>query len=206
MLPTLLSGISSVPTPNVRSDVWDHVESYAIRMLLAPRLKITFTSNLKLIISFLVLHIVLLSLFTSLSLVASTRHAHLTLRINLRLADRPRAQFANSTIQGQFPSNEDQICPFSSQGRVFIVQVSRHGAYLAKGTLLFSATICSMQENKKIHTNILLTRTKFQLFLSKAPCSSVKKLIVSTPLLLQGLHTMSLAKSVLDRLKSRECK
>jgi hypothetical protein len=50
-------------TLNVRSDTWDHVESYPIHMFLTCRLKITFTSNLKLIISFLVLHIVLLSLF-----------------------------------------------------------------------------------------------------------------------------------------------
>jgi hypothetical protein len=53
-VPTPLSGVGNVPTLNVRSDVWDLVESYTIRMLLACRLKITFTSNLKLIISFLV--------------------------------------------------------------------------------------------------------------------------------------------------------
>jgi hypothetical protein len=68
-----------VPTPKICSDVWDRVESYAIHMFLARRLKITFTSNLKLIISFLVLHIGLLSLFKSLILVASTRHAVLNL-------------------------------------------------------------------------------------------------------------------------------
>ncbi len=39
-----------VPTPNVHSDIWDCVESYAIHMFLARRQKITFTSNLKLII------------------------------------------------------------------------------------------------------------------------------------------------------------
>jgi hypothetical protein len=43
-----------VPTQNVHSDLWDHEESYAIRMLLARRLKITFTSSLELIVSFLV--------------------------------------------------------------------------------------------------------------------------------------------------------
>ncbi len=50
---------SCVPTPNVHSNIWDCVESYAIHMLLACRLKITLASNLKLIISFLVLHILL---------------------------------------------------------------------------------------------------------------------------------------------------
>ncbi len=68
-----------MPTPNVRSDVWNHVESYTILMLLGCRLKIIPTSNLKLIISLLVLLILILSLFKSLSLVASTRHAALNL-------------------------------------------------------------------------------------------------------------------------------
>jgi hypothetical protein len=56
-----LSGIGHVPTPNVCLDIWDRVESYAIQMFLARRLKITFTSHLKLIISFLVLLILVLS-------------------------------------------------------------------------------------------------------------------------------------------------
>ncbi len=42
--------------------------------------------------------------------------------------------------------------------------------------------------------------------LSKAPRSSFKKLIISTPSLQQGLHKMSLAKSVPDGLCPRECK
>jgi hypothetical protein len=50
----LLPGVGYVPIPNVHSDVWDRVESYTIYMLLACRLKITFTFSLKLIISFLV--------------------------------------------------------------------------------------------------------------------------------------------------------
>jgi hypothetical protein len=63
-----------------------------------------------------------------------------------------------------------------------------------------------MQETKKITTNELYTRTKFQFFLNKAPRSSFKKLIISTSLLLQGLRTMSLAKLVPERLKPQECK
>jgi hypothetical protein len=63
-----------------------------------------------------------------------------------------------------------------------------------------------MQENKKNTTNELLTRTNFQRFLNQALRSSFKKLIVSMPLLLQGLHTMSLLKSVPEGLKPRECK
>jgi hypothetical protein len=106
-------------------------------MLLACRLQIIPTSNLKLIISFLILHIVLLSLFKSLSLVASTRHTHSTSHVYLRLADRPSAQFANFTMQGQPPSNGDRICPFSSQGRILVIRVSRRGILRAKSTVVF---------------------------------------------------------------------
>jgi hypothetical protein len=68
-----------VPTLKICLDIWDCVESYMIHMFFACRLMITFTSNLKLIIFFLVLLIRVLSLFKLLSLVASTRHAALNL-------------------------------------------------------------------------------------------------------------------------------
>jgi hypothetical protein len=58
---------------------------------------------------------------------------------------------------------------------------------------------------KKITTNKLHTRTKFLRFLNHAPHLSFKKLIVSTPTLLQGLHRMSILKSVPEGLKTREC-
>ncbi len=180
-----LSGIGNVPSPNVRPDIWDCVESYAIHMLLTRRLKIIPTSNLKLIISFLVLHILLLPFIKLLSVVASKQYAHLTSRTVLRLANRPSAQFANSSKQGQPPSNGDPIYLFSSPGRILVLRVSHCGALLEpKVTSLFSATIYSMQEIEKISTKCLLTRTKFQQFLSKAPRSIFKKLIISTPLLL----------------------
>jgi hypothetical protein len=38
------------------------------------------------------------------------------------------------------------------------------------------------------------SRTRFQCFLSNPPCSSFKKLIISSPRLVQGLHTMFLCK------------
>jgi hypothetical protein len=60
-----LSGIGNVPTLNVRSDIRDCIESYGIHMLLEHRQTIIPTSNLKLIISFLVLHILLLSFVKS---------------------------------------------------------------------------------------------------------------------------------------------
>ncbi len=54
MCQLLVSGIGYVPTSNVHTDVWNHVESYTIYMFLVCRLKITFTFSLKLIISILV--------------------------------------------------------------------------------------------------------------------------------------------------------
>ena len=72
-----LSRVGEMPTPNVHLDVWDLVEAYTILMLLVCRLKIIPTSNLKLIISFLVLLILVLSLFKLLSLVASRCGARL---------------------------------------------------------------------------------------------------------------------------------
>jgi hypothetical protein len=66
-----------------------------------------------------------------------------------------------------------------------------------------------MQENKnKNTTHELRMRTKFQRFLNQVPCLSIKKLIISTPSLLQGLHTMSILKSltsVPEGLKPQEC-
>ncbi len=63
-----------------------------------------------------------------------------------------------------------------------------------------------MPETKKNPINKLRRRTNFLCFVNEARRSSFKKLIVSTPLLLHGLHMMSLAKSVPDELKPQECK
>ncbi len=46
----------------------------------------------------------------------------------------------------------------------------------------------------------------FQWFVSDPPHSYFKKLIILTPRLIQGLHTMSLAKAVPDGIKDKECK
>ncbi len=78
--------LACVPTPKIRSDVWDCVESYAIPMFLARRLKITFTSNSKLKILLCDILILVLSSFKSLSLVASTRRAALNLTCLLEVS------------------------------------------------------------------------------------------------------------------------
>jgi hypothetical protein len=75
-----------------------------------------------------------------------------------------------------------------------------------KVTPFFSATILLNKRIKKTNTNRLPTRTQFQWFLSHTPRSLFKKLVISTPSLLHGMHNMSLAKSVPDGLKPQECK
>jgi hypothetical protein len=64
----------------------------------------------------------------------------------------------------------------------------------------------SYKETGKITTDKLRTRTTVQWFLNKMPRSPFKKLILSRPGLLRGLHVMSLAKPVPEGLNPRECK
>ncbi len=85
-----------MPTLNVRLDVWDCAESYAIHMFLAHRLMITFTSNLKLIISFLVLHILFSFIFTSCYLLLPNRSTLLILHTVPRLANEHSADVATN--------------------------------------------------------------------------------------------------------------
>jgi hypothetical protein len=196
-----LSGIGEVPTPNMRSDVWNHVESYRILMLLACRLKIIPTSNLKLIISFLVLHIVLLSLQKLLSLVASTRHAHFTLRVYLRLANRPSAQFANSTYKNDLQAMGTSTAFLSSQGIILVAWVSIV-VYLEQEPLLFFfPMICSTRETKKNYYQQATYKDQVPM----VPQQSATILFQETSCL-NGLHTMSLEKSAPEGLKPQECK
>jgi hypothetical protein len=73
-------------------------------------------------------------------------------------------------------------------------------AFLEQETPLFIFYNFLNTRNQENPTSELLTRTKFQCFLNKAPRSSFKKLVISMPSLLQGLHTMILAKSAPDGL------
>ncbi len=88
----LLSELAMCASSKLRSDIWDHVESYAIHMFFARRLKITFTSNLKLTKSFLVLLILVLLFNSSYHLLPQLGTLHLTLHVYLRLANRPSAR------------------------------------------------------------------------------------------------------------------
>ncbi len=58
----------------------------------------------------------------------------------------------------------------------------------------------------KIRTDEPLTREiNFLQFVTQKPLSKFKELIVTSPTLLRGLHTMSMTKTVPDGLKAREC-
>jgi hypothetical protein len=97
------------------------------------------------------------------------------------------------------------VLPIFKSSKGILVE-SPLGVLRARNAIdLFSYNLLNARNQKKC-TDKLLTRTKFQCFINKAPCSFFKKLIISTPLLLQGLHTMSLAKSVPDGLKPPKCK
>ncbi len=63
-----------------------------------------------------------------------------------------------------------------------------------------------VRNQDKICTDKLRKRTAFQWFINKTPHSTFKKLIVSKPGLIQGLHTMSISKSVPEGLNPRKCK
>jgi hypothetical protein len=63
-----------------------------MHIFLARRLMITFTSNRKLIISFLVLLILVLSFNSHYHLLPQLGMLHLTSRVYLRLANRPSAK------------------------------------------------------------------------------------------------------------------
>jgi hypothetical protein len=98
----LLSGVGYVPTLNVHLDVWVCVESYTIHMLLARKLKITFTFRLKLIISFLVQLQHLLFLFSNSPFFSSQSWHASSSSIVLYLwlgAERSTTQIENETLQ-----------------------------------------------------------------------------------------------------------
>ncbi len=104
------------------------------------------------------------------------------------------------------PSNFGVLQPYVNSSEGIVCTSLCCGILTRFAVEIFFSYESLTRENKKITTNELLMRTNFQRFLNQAPCSSFKKLIVSTPSLLQGLHMMSLLKSVPEGLKPRECK
>jgi hypothetical protein len=154
-----LSGIGKVPTPNVHSDVWDCVES--IRMLLACRLKIIPTSNLKLIISFLVLHIVLLS-FTQVVIACCLNLARSpNLACLLEAGQQVSAQFANSSNKNNLQAAGTGAALSASQGRVLVVQDSRHGKLRTKVPLLFLLLFTQHKKSRKLLLTSYLLGSNF---------------------------------------------
>ncbi len=183
-----------VPTPKIRQDIWYHVESYKISMFLACRLKITFTSNPKLIISFLVSHHqYYFQFFKSLIPVALTRHAALNLACLLEVGQQAQCIILKIFLTRMTTKlkKDPQVVGtgtafLSGQGR-YKLQESSLGVARARNTVNFFPMSCLMQETEKNTTNKQHTRTKFQRFVNKAPHSAFRKLIIATPSLLRGL-------------------
>jgi hypothetical protein len=72
--------------------------------------------------------------------------------------------------------------------------------------IFFPTSVLTLHQ-VKIRTDELLTWKKnFLRFVTQKPLSKFKELIVTSPTLLRGLHTMRMTKTVPDGLKARECK
>jgi hypothetical protein len=70
----------------------------------------------------------------------------------------------------------------------------------------FATSVLTLHQ-VKIRNDELLTRKKnFLQFVTQKPLSKFKELIVMSPTLLRGLHTMNMTKTAPDGLKARECK
>jgi hypothetical protein len=193
-----------VPPQSFERSVWDCVGFYMIHTFLNPSVECQVKSFLKLIISFLVLPLVLLKHYQLLPFMASTRHAQLTSRVYLRLAIRPSAQFAN-LLTRTTSKQQGPLLPFF-KSRKGISCTNLHPCILrARSTVVFFPTTCSMQETKKNYYQQATYKDQIPMVLNEAPHSSFKKLIVLMSLLLQGLHMMSLEKSVPEGLKPQEC-
>jgi hypothetical protein len=110
-----------------------------------------------------------------------------------------------STIQERLQASQP-LQPYFKSSKGISRTSLRRGILTRFAVKIFILRVAQHEKTKKITTDELLTRTTFQCFLNQAPRLSFKKLIVSTPSLLQGLHTMSLLKSIPEGLKPRECK
>ncbi len=109
-----------------------------------------------------------------------------------------------SKIQ-KHPSSIGVLQPYVNSSEGISLTSLRRGVLTRFAVEIFSYESLNARK-QKITTNELLPRTNVQRFLNQGPCSSFKKLIMSTPSLLQGLHRMSLLKSVSEGLKPQECK
>jgi hypothetical protein len=79
-------------------------------------------------------------------------------------------------------------------------------AYFEQETPSFFSYDSFNARNEKILPTSNVGEQNFNVFVKKALRFAFMKLIVSTPSLLRGLHTMSLAKSVPNGLKPCKCK
>jgi hypothetical protein len=100
------------------------------------------------------------------------------------------------------PSSVGVLQPYVNSSNDISLTSLRRRVLTRFAVEIFSSLNARKQKNT---TNELLMRTNFQRFPNQAPRSSFKKIVVSMPSLLQGLHLMSLLKSVPEGLKPQEC-
>ncbi len=176
--------------------------------LLVHRRKIISSANLKLIISVFNYSYYYVQHSRRYHLLPQLGMLHLTLRAAWGWPTGLVHNFeillskSNHQAQEQPSSFGDQYCLLFKSRKELVAWVSV-GHFKSKKR---HSTFFSYKETGKITRDKPRTRTKFQQFLNKMPCSPFKQLIVSTSGLLQGLHMMSLAKSVPKEFNPQECK
>jgi hypothetical protein len=114
-----LSQLARCDTSVFEHSVWDRVGFYMIHTFLNPSFECQVKSFLKLIISFLVLPILVLSFKSCYHMLPQLGMLHLTLCVYLRLANWPSAQFANSS-QHEQPSSFKNDPQASGTGTAFL--------------------------------------------------------------------------------------
>jgi hypothetical protein len=124
------------------------------------------------------------------------------------LAIRPGTQFQNSSKQERPPSSRTTLKFLGPVLLFFQVKegISRMSLRWVLQEQETPFNFFSYKEKGKITMDELRTRTTFQWFLNKMLRSPLKKLILTMPGLLRGLHTMSLVKSIPEGLNPQECK
>jgi hypothetical protein len=141
-----------------------------------------------------------------------TRHAALNLACLLEVGQQAKCTISkillikdSNQAQVQPSSFGDRYCLSVKSRKLSVATVSVWVHLEQETPSIFFYELLNAR-NKKLSPYEQCTRTKYQRFVNKALRSAFKKRIISMPTLLQGLHMMSLTKSVPNGLKPRKCK
>jgi hypothetical protein len=103
------------------------------------------------------------------------------------------------------PSSVGVLQPYINSSKGISLTSVHQGVLTRFAIEIFSYKLLNARKQKKYYQQATYEDKLSTFFLNQAPCLSFKKLIVSMPSLLEGLHTMSLLKCVPEGLKPREC-